>query len=109
MKLTERIRKWLSVKLWPEFQIIENRLFRLRSELDTDRQWLGYDFPEIDIFAFRALVMDANYSRKLDEPALPLSTAADHWSNDIAQFREQLRKFRTDVAGRQALKGQADG
>jgi len=105
MKLTERIRKWLAVKLWPEFELTEARLFRLRSDLSQDRHWLGYDFPEIDIFAFRALVMDANYARKIGELPTSMDAAAGHWSVDIAQFREQLRKFRSEGAGRQALKG----
>lgn len=86
-----RIRKWLALKLWPEFKLTEMRLFRLRNELSNDRHWLGYDFPEIDIFAFRALVMDANYARKLDEPPLPMKAGGTFWSDDIGQFREQLR------------------
>jgi hypothetical protein len=89
------IRRRLAFWICPNLRLIENRLNRLRNELYTDTQWLGYDFPEIDVFAFRALVMDANYAREIGEKPFSLEEGGVLWSNDIATFRNQLReKFR---------------
>lgn len=89
--LKKRIACWLC----PELALTESRFFKLRSELSNDRHWLGYDFPEIDVFAFRALVMDANFGRGLDDKPYPMRAGDVDWSDDIARFREQLRsRFR---------------
>lgn len=61
-------RKWLATKLWPEYEEIENKFYRLRSEIDTAYRWLGefadtcevlnwvrgiYHFGDADIYTFR--------------------------------------------------------
>jgi hypothetical protein len=84
-------RKWLAKKLSPELALTERRFWRLRSELSYDMRWLGYDFPEIDIFVHRALVNDANYGRALDEKPYSLEAGGTLWASEISQFREQLR------------------
>lgn len=61
-------RKWMATKLWPEYEEIENKFYRLRSEIDTAYRWLGefadtcevlnwvrgiYHFGDADIYNFR--------------------------------------------------------
>ena len=89
---TKRIRKWLAKKLCPELAFMETRLWRLRSDLSYDMRWLGYDFPEIDVFVHRALVMDANYARALDEKPYSLEAGGVQWSDEISRFRAQMRE-----------------
>jgi hypothetical protein len=89
---TARFRRWVAKKLCPDLVLAEARFLKLRSELSTDMQWLGYDFPEIDVFAYRALAMDANYGRALDAPPYSLECGGVKWSNDIREFRDQLRE-----------------
>lgn len=97
-KLTE-LRKWIARLISPELALSEKRLLRLRSELSSDRHWLGYDFPAIDIYAFRALVMDYNYARKIDERPIPMTAGGTCWSSDISKFRDQLRAALTPENG----------
>lgn len=94
-----KFRKWLACLLSPELALSEARLFRLRSELSDDQRWLGYDFPEIDIYVMRALIMDRNFARSTDERPIPLYFGGAFWGNDISKFRDDLRsKFKRGVS-----------
>lgn len=82
-KIRKKIAEWLDPVAVKDAQ----KYRRLRYEIESDRWWLAYDFPEIKAFADRLLSNDQNYWRSIEDEYTP-----SRWRSEIDYFREQLRQ-----------------
>lgn len=89
MTIRESLARWIC----PDLGKRADDGFRLRTEISVCKDWLGHDFPMVQVVLDRITISAVNYTRALDEPSLSQNypNLGGIWPWEIYSFREKLR------------------
>jgi hypothetical protein len=87
-------REWLARLICPELGSSADKWWRVSVDIQELKQWMGHDFPMIEVALDRLTIGVHNYSRSLNEKSLiqEYPNLGGIWPSGIDAFRAKLRK-----------------